>query len=171
MVGVPNSVTARLGPLSADLCINSLAEIPLQDMRVGSGDSLYIRPESVKDHAAIQAVEQAAFSSPNESRLVNLARERGNTTLSLVAVQAGYVIGHILFTPLRMGPDHVLRGVGLGPIAAIPGGPAYWNWIPLDTGRCGTHFSHWSRFYRSAWQPGLLFPLRIQTRSFVWSNG
>ena len=79
-----------------------------------------IRPESMEDHEAIQRVELAAFSTPNESRLVNLARERGKTTLSLVAVQAGNVIGHILFTPLGVGSGHGIRGVGLGPIAVSP---------------------------------------------------
>ena len=52
---------------------------------------------------------------------MDLIRERGKSVLSLVAMNADKVIGHVLFSPVTLHPDHgILRGLGLGPVAVLP---------------------------------------------------
>jgi len=80
-----------------------------------------IRPEEPADVDAIQSVNEAAFGRPDEARLVALLRARGGILLSLVAVVDGRVVGHLLFTPVSIGPGpDGPRGAGLGPMAVRP---------------------------------------------------
>jgi HAD superfamily hydrolase (TIGR01509 family) len=121
VIGVPNSITARLGPLPADLALSSLGDLPLPDVLARFGDTLALRPETLYDLPAIRLVEEAAFSRPAEAALVDLARERGMITLSLVAEQDGVVVGHILFTPVTVAPPQPgTNGMGIGPVAVLP---------------------------------------------------
>ncbi|MDP2994948.1 MAG: HAD-IA family hydrolase [Anaerolineales bacterium] len=138
VVSVPNSITARLGPLPADLTLASLSDLALPGLLSRFGDSLALRPEMADDLPGIRLVEEAAFVHHNEADLVDLARARAKSTLSMVAVQDGRVLGHALFTPVtfdpphpgRRGPSTSLRrersgarsgrGLGLGPIAILP---------------------------------------------------
>ena len=125
VVLVPNPVTARVEIGGADLRLASLAELPLPDLLRKLGATLDIRPEAPADIAAIRAVNRAAFPGPNEAALVDLARARGKAALSLVAVNGGAVLGHVLFSPLsleapRPRADAVPRGLGLGPVAVLP---------------------------------------------------
>ncbi len=121
VVGVPNSITARLGPLPADLLLASLSDLPLPGLLGHFGDSLALHPETPDDLPGIRAVEEAAFSRHNEADLVDLARRRGKSVLSMVAIQAGGVVGHALFTPVSLDPPSSgCRGLGLGPIAILP---------------------------------------------------
>lgn len=130
VVGVPNSITARLGPLPSDLTLASLSDLALPGLLSRFGDSLALRPEMPDDLPGIRLVEEAAFAHHNEADLVDLARGRGKTTLSMVAVQDGGVLGHALFTPVTFDPstgprrEHSSecsgRGLGLGPIAVLP---------------------------------------------------
>lgn len=121
VVGVPNAVTTRLGPLPADLTLPSLTDLTLPDLLARFGDSLVLRPETPADLPGIRRVEEAAFSHHNEADLVDLARERGKSVLSMTAVQAGQVIGHALFTPVTIDQSHASRdGLGIGPVAVLP---------------------------------------------------
>jgi HAD superfamily hydrolase (TIGR01509 family) len=121
VIGVPNSITARLGPLPADLALASLSDLPLQGVLAHFGDTLAIRPETLYDLPVIRMVEEAAFDRPAEATLVDLVRERGKSTLSLVADQDGLVLGHVLYTPVTLVPPQpVVRGLGIGPIAVLP---------------------------------------------------
>jgi HAD superfamily hydrolase (TIGR01509 family) len=121
VVGVPNSITARLGPLLADLALASLSDLPLADVLARFGDTLAFHPETLYDLPAIRLVEEAAFSRPAEAALVDLVRERGKSTLSLVAEQEGVLLGHVLFTPVSISsPQPGLGGLGIGPIAVLP---------------------------------------------------
>ena len=124
VVGVPNGITSRLGPLPADLTLASLSDLSLPALLDQFGDTLALRPETSEDLPGIRAVEEAAFAHPNEADLVDLARARGKSTLSMVAVQAGGVFGHVLFTPVTFYESQPgWRGTltGLGPIAVLPG--------------------------------------------------
>ena len=80
-----------------------------------------IRPERESDHAAVDAVERAAFGGPAEARLVSELRSRARPIISLVAVRAERVVGHILFSPVTMasaaGP---VPPFGLAPIGVLP---------------------------------------------------
>jgi HAD superfamily hydrolase (TIGR01509 family) len=121
VVGVPNSITARLGQLPADLVLTSLSDLPLPGLLGRFGDTLAFRPETPDDIPVIRHVEEATFPSHTEASLVDLARERGKSSLSMVAEQNGVVQGHVLFTPIGFDPPKPgLRGLGIGPVAVLP---------------------------------------------------
>ena len=54
-----------------------------------------IRRETTADHEAIRHVNRLAFGQDEEAWLVDALREGGFVRLSLVAEQAGQVVGHI----------------------------------------------------------------------------
>jgi putative acetyltransferase len=80
-----------------------------------------IRPETTADHAAIREVNRLAFGGEGEARLVDALREGGYARVSLVAEAEGRVVGHILFSALRIA---TLRGnieaLALAPMAVVP---------------------------------------------------
>lgn len=81
---------------------------------------MFIRPELPADISAIRIVHQAAFPAPTEARLVELLRERGKATVSLVADLGGVIVGHELFSPVIIDSTPQARGLGLGPVAVLP---------------------------------------------------
>jgi putative acetyltransferase len=82
---------------------------------------VHVRPERPDDIPAIRRVNEQAFGRPAEADLVDLIRERGTTTRSLVAVSENRVIGHILFTPVTIeASEQVTAALGLGPMAVLP---------------------------------------------------
>jgi putative acetyltransferase len=76
----------------------------------------YARPA---DHAAIAAVTEAAFGTPDEVGLIARLREAGDVLFELVAVEDGEVVGHILFS--RLWADRVEMYAALAPLAVRPG--------------------------------------------------
>jgi putative acetyltransferase len=78
---------------------------------------LQIRHEQPGDIEAIRLVNREAFGQDQEGRLVVDLRARGAVQLSLVAVDDGVVVGHILFSVATAG---VVEGSGLGPMAVLP---------------------------------------------------
>ncbi|HYE77617.1 MAG TPA: N-acetyltransferase [bacterium] len=76
---------------------------------------MLLRPELPPDIPAIRAVHEAAFPSPAEAGLVDALRAAGHLTISLVALRAAQVIGHVAFSPLSL-PG----GLGLAPVAVLP---------------------------------------------------
>jgi putative acetyltransferase len=85
-------------------------------------DSITIRPETPNDIPAIRAVHDAAFGRNVESHLVDLLRERGRSSLSLVAELDGRIVGHVLFSPVTVDDEDQAdaTGVGLAPIGVLP---------------------------------------------------
>ena len=83
---------------------------------------LQIRAEKTPDAAGIRAVHLAAFAPrADEADLVDALRRAGQATVSLVAIDAGRLVGHILFSPLSLAPALPnLRGLGLAPLAVLP---------------------------------------------------
>jgi putative acetyltransferase len=80
-----------------------------------------IRDERPGDVAAIHRVVAAAFKSRAEADLVDKLRANGRFALSLVAVQGGAVVGHVLLTDVSLaGHGLVPRGAGLAPLAVRP---------------------------------------------------
>ena len=80
-----------------------------------------IRDEQPGDAAAIHRVIAAAFKSRTEAELVDKLRANNRFTLSLVAVQGGAVVGHVLLTDVAVaGHGLVPRGAGLAPLAVRP---------------------------------------------------
>ena len=76
-----------------------------------------IRDEQPDDLAAIREVNRRAFNQEQEGRIVDALREHGGSLLSMVAVADALVVGHIMFSPLTVGP---VAGAALGPMAVLP---------------------------------------------------
>jgi putative acetyltransferase len=79
-----------------------------------------IRKEQERDIEQVRLVHRAAFSTDAESRLVDALRENGKAVISLVAMCAEDVIGHILFSPVTTSPPGTAKGIGLAPVAVLP---------------------------------------------------
>lgn len=81
-----------------------------------------IRPERPEDIEAIRHVTHEAFDHRNaEVKLVDLLRERGELTLSLVAEDRGEIVGHVAFSPMNIDSAPAsFKALGLGPISVLP---------------------------------------------------
>ena len=77
-----------------------------------------IRDEQPGDAAAVREVNRRAFGQEQEGRIVDALRANGAVTLSLVAIDDGAVVGHIMFSPVSAA---AVGGAGLGPMAVMPG--------------------------------------------------
>ena len=85
---------------------------------------LHIRPERPGDEDAIHALtaracETIPFTSGTHRAFIGGLRGSGNVALSLGAEQDGRVVGHIAFSPVRIG-DVSSGWFGLGPISVLP---------------------------------------------------
>jgi putative acetyltransferase len=83
-----------------------------------------IRPESIDDHVAIHKLTEMAFrdavhSSHTEHHIVDALRERGELSMSLVAEDAGLLVGHVALSPVSV-QDGSQGWFGLGPISVLP---------------------------------------------------
>ena len=83
--------------------------------------SVLIRTETAADQEAIWHVNRLAFDQDDEASLVDALREGGFVRVSLVAEQAGRVVGHILFSdlPIITGAGTV-PALALAPMAVLP---------------------------------------------------
>lgn len=79
-----------------------------------------IRPETQEDHDAVHAVNLAAFDTPQEAGLVDVLREQARPLVSIVAEEAGAILGHILFSPVSLEGHLDLHLMGLAPMAVSP---------------------------------------------------
>ena len=79
-----------------------------------------IREEREGDCEAIRRVHRDAFGGDVEVRLVDLLRARGKAVVSLVAVDASDVVGHILFSPVTIDEAAKARPLGLAPLGVLP---------------------------------------------------
>lgn len=79
-----------------------------------------IRAEDPGDIKQVREVLRSAFRTEAESRLVDALRASGQAVISLVAVRAGDVLGHILFSPVTTAPPGEAKGLGLAPLAVRP---------------------------------------------------
>jgi len=80
-----------------------------------------VRKELACDFAGIRRVNDRAFGAAGEGKLVDKLRADGLTVSSVVAVANGEVIGHALFSELRIGSTRSeIRAVALAPVAVLP---------------------------------------------------
>ncbi len=82
-----------------------------------------ILPEKEQLHSAIHEINVLAFGGENEARLVENLRKSCsfNAQLSLVAVEEGRVVGHILFSPITIeSKKGSLPALALAPMAVHP---------------------------------------------------
>ncbi|KAM3100172.1 GNAT family N-acetyltransferase [Phormidesmis sp. 146-12] len=88
-----------------------------------------VRAEKPEDIEAVRSVNVAAFGREGEADLVD--RLRGATsTLSLVAVAADQIVGHVFFSPVAIAGEYTndstndltndLLILGLAPVAVLP---------------------------------------------------
>jgi len=82
-----------------------------------------IRPETAEDYAAIREVTLLAFEQEKEAQLVEDLRRLSDfiPELSLVAVRAEHVIGHILFSPMAIETEKgEVPALSLAPLSVRP---------------------------------------------------
>jgi len=79
-----------------------------------------VRPERPSDTAAIRNVNRVAFGGDVEAALVDALRQQAAPVVSLVADEDGQVFGHIMFSPVVLSGHHLLRIMGLAPMAVLP---------------------------------------------------
>lgn len=85
---------------------------------------MQIRAEQNADMTAIDEVVTAAFlqaahSSHTEQYIVHALREAQKLTVSLVALEAGKIVGHVAISPVCIS-DGSAHWYGLGPVAVLP---------------------------------------------------
>ena len=85
-------------------------------------NKVVIAKEQPEDIEAIHRVNLAAFKGGGEADVVDELRSSCDDFISLVAKCNGQVIGHILFTPVRIVQieDWTVSGMGLAPLAVLP---------------------------------------------------
>ena len=81
---------------------------------------MHIRDERPEDAGSIRAVNLAAFETSVEADLVDALRDQATPIVSLVAEDAGSIVGHILFSPVTLVESHGLSLMGLAPMAVVP---------------------------------------------------
>jgi putative acetyltransferase len=84
--------------------------------REGSVPAVHIRSETPADQAAVRAVVAAAFGQADEADLVEQLHADGDVVVSLVAEEAGEIVGHVLLSAMRA----PFRALGLAPVSVIP---------------------------------------------------
>ena len=80
---------------------------------------MVIRLDEPSDAAQVRQVNDQAFGTTTESRLVDALRDAAGS-ISMVATIDSRVIGHILFTPVTIEPTTATRAAGLGPMSVHP---------------------------------------------------
>ncbi len=78
------------------------------------------RPEQAKDIERVRQINEQAFGTAAETRLVDLLLDRGKLIVALVAEAGDDLLGHIAFSRVSMASCPESRGVGLGPMAVLP---------------------------------------------------
>jgi putative acetyltransferase len=76
-----------------------------------------IRPETADDSPAVAGLNRDAFGGPCEADLIERLHGEGLAAVSLVAVEDGTIVGHILFSDLSVELDgRSVRAVALAPM-------------------------------------------------------
>ena len=81
---------------------------------------MQIRFETTTDIRVVHALNRAAFATRAEADLVDALRASAQPIVSLVADDAGTIVGHILFSPVTLTGHQNLRIMGLAPMAVDP---------------------------------------------------
>jgi putative acetyltransferase len=75
--------------------------------------NVQIRGEERDDIPAVRKIVEEAFLQPAEAKLVDRLRADGEAVITAVAIDAGQIVGHIMFS--RMSAP--FRALGLAPVA------------------------------------------------------
>jgi putative acetyltransferase len=80
-----------------------------------------IRSETPEDVASVRTVIERAFGRTDEADLVDALRSNVPSSISIVAVEDDRVVGHILFSPVRVAAeDSAFGATALAPLAVAP---------------------------------------------------
>ena len=80
-----------------------------------------LRKERPDDRDAVRRVNQLAFGRDDEADLVDALRRGGHPCISLVAEREDRLVGHILFTPVRIVSESgEFEAIGLAPMSVLP---------------------------------------------------
>lgn len=79
-----------------------------------------IRREESQDVQQIRAINIAAFGTKAEADIVDALRSKAADVISLVAADDGQLVGHIMFSPVRVVGASDLHAMALAPMAVIP---------------------------------------------------
>jgi len=81
-----------------------------------------IRPITSSDSDAVYEIHRRAFDGrTDESRIVQRLHSADKALISLVAVENGQIVGHILFSPTSVDDrEETLEVVGLAPVSVLP---------------------------------------------------
>ena len=84
--------------------------------------NIFIRKEEEKDHKNVYEVNKLAFEQENESRLIEKIRAGSNfiPDLSLVADINNRIVGHILFSKIKVIGNSIFETLALAPMAVLP---------------------------------------------------
>ena len=80
---------------------------------------MHVRVEAPADIPHVHTVNRAAFESSTEATLVDALRMQPDV-ISLVAEEDGHIVGHIMFSPVRLTGADDLRAMALAPMAVAP---------------------------------------------------
>jgi putative acetyltransferase len=84
-------------------------------------EAISIRPEQPEDYPAVFLVNERAFGTSAEARLVDSVRPVVRPFISLVAALEDKVVGHILFTSVVIeGDTKAWKAMALGPMSVLP---------------------------------------------------
>ena len=83
---------------------------------------IIIRNETIEDHQEVFTVNKEAFKQDDESRLIERIRAGKNivSELSLVAILDENIVGHILFSKIRILGEQTTETLSLAPLAVLP---------------------------------------------------
>jgi putative acetyltransferase len=97
-------------------CFNPIPGALFMELRLG----VTVREERPEDREDIREINRQAFGGEDEANLVDALRDGGYARLSLVAEEAGRVVGHVLFSDLPVvTPTGTLHALALAPLAVL----------------------------------------------------
>ncbi len=82
--------------------------------------TIIVRKELEADRGDIFAINQLAFETSDEAKLVDRLRKEASPIISLVAEDDGKVVGHIMFSPATFSGHEDVKIMGLAPMAITP---------------------------------------------------
>lgn len=88
----------------------------------GRGHDVVIREREPADDEAIRRLNDAAFGGPIEAKIVEELRRTRLAAIELVAVEDSEIVGHILFSALKVTfGEEMMPTLALAPMAVLPG--------------------------------------------------
>ena len=81
---------------------------------------MLIRSEKQKDCEAVYAVNEKAFETSAEAKLVDMLSEQSQHVISLVCEHKLEIVGHIMFSAVKLSRHPELKLMGLAPMSVAP---------------------------------------------------